>query len=193
MMYLGLCPFSCYTYWTGWLPSPLNAAWLLLSCFPTLYWKKTDTTFSSIQLSHSVMSSSLWPHELQHTRPLCPSPTPRVHPNPCPFSQWCHPTISSSVVSFSSYPQPFPASGSYQMSQLFAAGGQSTGISASTSVLPMNTQDWFPLGWTGWISLQSKGLSRVFSSTIVQKYQYFGTQLSLLSNSHIHTWRLEKP
>ena len=140
MMYLGLCPFSCYTYWTGWLPSPLNAAWLLLSCFPTLYWKKTDTTFSSIQLSHSVMSSSLWPHELQHTRPLCPSPTPRVHPNPCPFSQWCHPTISSSVVSFSSYPQPFPASGSYQMSQLFAAGGQSTGISASTSVLRVHHQ-----------------------------------------------------
>ena len=179
MMYLGLCPFSCYTYWTGWLPSPLNAAWLLLSCFPTLYWKKTDTTFSSIQLSHSVMSSSLWPHELQHTRPLCPSPTPRVHPNPCPFSQWCHPTISSSVIPFSFRLQSFPASGSFQNSRFFASGGQSIGVSALASVLPVNIQNWLPLGWTGWISLQSKGLSRIFSNTTVQKHQFFGTQLSL--------------
>ena len=131
------------------------------------------------------MSDSLQPHELQHSRPPCPSPTPGVHPNPCPFSHWCHPTISSSVVPFSSCPQSFPASGSLQISQLFAAGGQSSGVSASTSVLPMNTQDWSPLGWTGWISLQSKGLLRVFSNTTVQKHQFFGAQLYLWSNSHI--------
>ena len=138
-----------------------------------------QTEFSSVQYSHSVTSDSLRPHELQHTRPPCPSPTPGVHPNPCPLSWWCHPTISSSVVPFSSCPQSFPASGSFQMSQLFASGGQSTGVSVSTSVLPINTQDWSPLGWTGWISFQSKGLSRVFSNTIVQKHQFFGTQLSL--------------
>ena len=132
----------------------------------------------SIQFSHSVMSDSLWPHELQHARPPWPSPTPRVHPNPCPLSWWCHPTILSSVVPFS-LPQSFPASGSFQMSQLFASGGQSIGVSASTSVLPMNTKDWSPLGWTGWISLQSKGLSRVFSNTTVQKHQFVGAQLSL--------------
>ena len=130
---------------------------------------------------------------MQHARPPCPSPTPRVHPNSCPLKQWCHPTISCSVVPFSSCPQSFPASESFQMSQLFASVGQSIGVSASTSVLPMNTQDWFPLGWTGWISLQSKGLSRVFSNTTVQKHQFFGTQLSFLSNSHIHAWLLEKP
>ena len=134
--------------------------------------------FSSVQFSHSVMSDSLWPHEPQH-RPPCPSPTPRVHPNSCPLSQWCHPTILSSVVPFFSCPQSFPASGSLPMSQLFSSGGQSIGVSASTSVLPMNTQNWSPLGWTGWISLQSKGLSRVFSSTTVQKHQFFSTQLSL--------------
>ena len=128
----------------------------------------------SVQFSHSVVSNSLWPHELQHARPPCPLPTPRVRPNPCALSRWCHPTISSSVIPFSSCPQSFPASGSFQMSQLFASGGQSTGVSASTSVLPMNTQDWSPLGWTGWISLQSKGLSRVFSNTTVQKHQFFG-------------------
>ena len=105
---------------------------------------------SSVQFSHSVVSDSLWPHEPQHTRPPCPSPTPGVHPNPCPSSQWCPPTISSSVVPFSSCPQSFPGSGSFQMSQLSAWGGQSIGVSASTSVLPMNTQDWSPLGWTGW-------------------------------------------
>ena len=120
------------------------------------------------------MSDSLRPHELQHTRPPCPSPTPRVHPNPCPLSRWCHPAISSSVVPSSSLPQSFPASGSFPISQLFAWGGQSIGVSASASVLPMNTQDWFPLGWTGWISLQSKALSRVFSNTTVQKHQFFG-------------------
>ena len=143
--------------------------------------------------SRSVVSDSLWPHGLQHARPPCPSPTPGVHPNSCPSSRWCHPTISSSVIPFSSCPQSFPASGSFQMSQLFASGGQSIGVSASTSVLPMNTQDWSPLGWTGWISLQSKGLSRVFSNTTVQKHQFFGAQLSSQSNSHIHTWPLEKP
>ena len=125
------------------------------------------------------MSDSLRPHELQHTRPPGPSPTPGVYPNSRPLSQWCHPTISPSVVPFSSCPQSFPASGSFQMSQLFTSGGQSIGVSASTSILPVNTQDWSPLGWTGWISLQSKGLSRVFSNATVQKHQFFGTQLSL--------------
>ena len=138
-------------------------------------------------------SDSLRPHESQHTRLPCPPPTPRVHPNSCPLSQWCHPIISSSIVPFSSCPQSFPASGSFQMSQLFASDGQSIGASASTSVLPMNTQDRSPLGWTGWISLQSKGLPRVFSNTTVQKHQFFGAQLSLQSNSHIHTRLMEKP
>ena len=137
------------------------------------------------------MSNSLQLHELQHARPPCPSPTPGVHPNPCPLSQWCHPTISSSVIPFSSCPQSFPASGSFWMSHFFTSGGQSTGVSASTSVLPMNTKDWSPLGWSGWISLQSKGLSRVFSNTTVQKHQFIGTQSSLWSNSHIYTWLLE--
>ena len=139
----------------------------------------TKTDSIAIQFSSSVVSDSLWPHEPQHTRPPCPSPTPGVHPNPCPLSWWCHPTISSSVVPFPSCPQSFPASGSFQMSQLFASGGQSIGVSASIPVLPMNTQDWFPSGWTGCISLHSKGLSRVFSNTTVQKHQFFCTQLSL--------------
>ena len=121
----------------------------------------------SVQFSVSVVSDSLKPHEPQHARPPCPSPTPGVHPNPCPLSRWCHPTISSSVVPFSSCLQSFPASGSFKMNQLSASGGQSIGVSASTSVLPMNTQDWSPVGCTGWISLQSKGLSRVFSNTTV--------------------------
>ena len=132
----------------------------------------------SVQFSHSVVSDSLRPHELQHTGPPCPSPTPGVHLNPCPLSWWCHLTISSSVVLFSC-PQSFPASGSFQMSQLFASGGQSIRVSTSASVPPVNTQDWSPLGWTGWISLQSKGLSRVFSKTTVQKHQFFSIQLSL--------------
>ena len=135
--------------------------------------------FNSVQFSRSVMSDPLWLHELQHSRPPFPSPTPRVYPNSCPSSLWCHPTISSSVVPFSLCPQSFPASGSFQMNQLFSSGGQSIGVSASTSVLPMNIQDWTPLGWTGWIILQSKGLSRVFSNTTVQKHSFFGTQLSL--------------
>ena len=132
------------------------------------------------------MSDSLWPHELQHARPPCPSPTPGVHPHTCPLSQWCHPNISSSIVPFSSCPQSFPASGSFQMSQLFTSGGQSIGVSVSTSVLTVNTQDWSPLGWAGWISLQSKGLLRVFSNTPVQKHQFFNAQLSSQSNSYIH-------
>ena len=148
---------------------------------------------SSVQFSRSVVSNSLRPCELQHARPPCPSPTPGVHPNSCPSSRWCHPTILSSVIPFSSCPQSLPASEPFPMSQLFAWGGQSIGFSASTSVLPMNTQDWSPLEWTGWISLQSKGLSRVFSNTTVQKHQFFSTQLSSQSNSHIHTWPLEKP
>ena len=147
----------------------------------------------SVQFICSVMSNSLRPHESQHTRPPCPSPTSKVHPNPCPLSQWCHPAISSSVVPFPSCPQSLTASGSFPMSQLFAWGSQSIGISSSASILPMNTQNWFPLGWTGWISLQSKRLSRVFSNTTVQKHQFFGTQFSSQSNSHIHTWPLEKP
>ena len=137
------------------------------------------TIFSSVQFSRSVVSDSLWPHELQHARPPCPSPIPGVHPNPCPLCRWCHPTISSSVVPFSSCPQSLPASESFPMNQLFASDGQSTGVSASTSVAPMSTQDWSPLGWTGWISLKSKGLTRVFSNTTVQKHQFFGAQLSL--------------
>ena len=149
--------------------------------------------FSSVQFSRSVVSDSLWPHESQHTRPPCPSQTPRVYSNPCPLSQWCHPAISSSVVPFSSCPQALPASGFFPMSQLFAWGCQSIGVSASSSVLPMNTQDWSPSGWTGWIALQSKGLSRVFSNTTLQKHQFFSAQLSSQSNSHIHTWPLEKP
>ena len=130
------------------------------------------------------MSNSLRPHEPQHTRPPCPSPTPRVYPNSCLLSRWCHPTISSSVIPCSSCPQSFPASGSFQMSQLFASGSQSIGVSASTSVLPMSTQDWSLLGWTGWISLQSKGLSRVFSNTAVQKHQIFCAAFFIVQLSH---------
>ena len=141
--------------------------------------RETRNFLVSVQFSRSVVSDFLRPHEPKHARPPCPSPTPGVHPNPSPLSQWCHPTISSCVVPFSSCPQSFPVSGSFQMSHLFASGGQRYGVSASTSVLPMNTQDWSPLGWTGWISLQSKGLPRVFSNTTVQRHQFFCAQLSL--------------
>ena len=134
---------------------------------------------SSVQFSCSVVSDSLRSLEQRHTRPPCLSPTPRVYSNSCPLSQWCHPTISSSFIPLSSCLQSFPASGSFQMSQLFASHGQSIGVSASTSVLPMNIQDWFPLGWTDWTSLQYKGLSRVFSNTTVQNHQFFITQLCL--------------
>ena len=135
------------------------------------------------------MSDSLWPHGLQHAPLRCPSQTPRVYPSSCPLSLWCHLTISFSVVPFSSHLQSVPASESFPMNQFFASGGQSIGVSASTSVLPMNTQDWSHLGWTGWISLQSKGLSRVFSNTTVQKHQFFGTQLlqsPTLTSIHDH-------
>ena len=141
--------------------------------------------FSSVQFSHSVVSYSLRPHELQHSRPPCSSPTPGVHPNPCPLSRWCHPTISSSVIPFSSCPQSFPASGSFQMNQLFASGGQSIGVSALTLVLPMNSQDWSPLGWTGWISLQSKGLS--------SHLQHHSSKASILCCSAFFIGQLSHP
>ena len=152
-------------------------------------WEKVVFTFfflSSVQFSHSIVSDSLRSHELQHARPPCPSPTPRVHSNSCPSSQWCHPAISSSVVPFSSCSQSLPAAEFFPMSQLFAWGGQSTGVSASASGLAKNTQDWSPSEWTGWISLQSKRLSRVFSNTTLQKHLFFGAQPSSQSNSHIH-------
>ena len=147
----------------------------------------------SVQFSHSVLSDSSWPHESQHARPPCPSPSPGVHSNSHSSSQWCHPAISSSVIPFSPCLQSLPASESFLMSQLFAWGGQSTGVSALTSFLPKKSQGWSPSEWTGWISMQSKGLSRVFSNTTVQKHQFFSAQLSSQSNSHIHTWPLEKP
>ena len=172
------CRESCFSYW----------AKCLHSSFLSFYW-----SISSVQFSHSVVSDSLWPHELQHTRPPCPSPTPGVCPDSHPLSQWCHPAISSSVVPFSSCPQSLPASESFPMSQLFAWGGQSTGVSALASFLPKNTQGRSPSEWTGWISLQSKGLSRVFSNTTVQNHQFFSAQSSSQSTSHIHTWPLEKP
>ena len=146
----------------------------------------------SVQFSHSVMSNSLQTRGPQHARPPCSSSTPGVHPNPCPLSRWCHPTISSSVIPFSSCPQSFPASGSFQMSQLFESGGQNIGVSASASVLPMNTEDWSPLGWAGWISSQSKGFSSLLQhhsskASILRCSAFFILQLS-----H-HTWPLEKP
>ena len=149
--------------------------------------------FSSVQFSCSVVSNSLRPHELQHDRPPCSSPTPGVHSDPRPSSQWCHPAISSSVIPFSSCPQSFLASESFPIRQLFAWGGQSTGVSALASFLSKKSQDWSPSEWPGWVSLQSKGLSRVFSNTTVQKHQFFGAQPSSQSNSHIHTWPQEKP
>ena len=178
--------YSCSFYKRKWLIRCLFNIWLWTWCFEV-------SMISSVQFSHSVMSDSLWPHELQHARPPCPSSTPGVHSNSHPSSRWCHPAISSSVIPFSSCPQSLPASESFPINQLFAWGGQSTGVSALASVLPMNTQDWSPSEWTGRISLQSKGLSRVFSNTTVQKHQFFGAQLSSQSNSHIHTWLLEKP
>ena len=201
-----------FSWEPDWTPSPTRTLVFLLQMFWHWFFfylqEKTRKVWilmyfqflpnHSIQFSCSLVSDSLWPHELQHTRLPCPSPIPGVYSNSCPLSRWCHPTISSSVIPFSSHLLSFPASGSFQMSQLFASGGQSIGVSASTSVLPMNTQDWSPLGWTGWISVQSKGLSRVFSNTTAQKHQFFGTQLSKhqffgtqlssQSNSHIHTF-----
>ena len=158
-----------------------------------MYYLKEYLSHLSVQFSHSVMSDSLWPHESQHARPPCPSPTPGVYPNSCPLSRWCHSAISSSVVPFSSCPQSLPASESFPMSQLFAWGGQSTGVSALASVLPKNTQDWSPLEWTSWISWQSKGLSKSLLQHHSSKASFFSTQLSSQSNSHIHTWPLKKP
>ena len=166
----------------------------MLSCYLILKPQfQYPQIFHSVQFSHSVVTDSLRPHESQHARPPYPSQTPGVQSNSCPSSQWCHPAISFSIVPFSSCPQSLPASGYFPMSQLFACGSQSIRVSASASFLPMNTQDWSPLEWTGWTSLQSKGLSRVFSNTTVQKHQFFGAQLSSQSNSHIHTWPQEKP
>ena len=154
--------------------------WKQLKCPSTEEERRCGTYVKwNIQFSRSVVSDSLRPHEPQHAKPPCPSPTPRVYPNSCPLSWWCNPTISSSVDPLSSCPQSFPTSGSFQMSQLFTIGGQNIGVSASASVLSVNTQDWFPLRWTGWISLLSKGLSRVFSNTTVQKHQFFCAELSL--------------
>ena len=152
-----------------------------------------DFTHASVQFSCSVTSDTLRPQGLQHARPSCPSPTPRVHPNSRPLSRWCHSATSSSVVPFPSCPQSLPASESFPMSQFFVSGGQSIIASASTSVLPMNIQGWFPLGLTCLISLMPKGLSRVFSNTTVQKHQFFGAQPSSQSNCHIHTWPQDKP
>ena len=164
----------------------------MFSIFPCFSWPwQFWGVLSSVQFTRSVVSDSLWPHGLQPAKLPCPSPTPGAYSNSCPLSWWCHPTISSSVVPFSSPLLSFPASGSCAMSRLFASDSQSIG--ASASVLPVNIQGWFPLGGTGWISLQSKGLSRVFSNTTAQKHQFFDTQLSLWFNSHTHTWLLEKP
>ena len=172
------------------LPSHLTSKPELYIC---KYCTISSTIFKDlIQFSRSVASNSLWHHGLQHTRFLGPSLTPRACSNLCPSSPWCHPTISSFVVPFFSCVQSFPASGSFLRSQFFISGGQSTGVSALALVLPKNTQDWSPLEWTGWISLQSKGLSRVFSNTTVQKQQFFGAPLSLWFNSHIQTWILGK-
>ena len=155
-----------------------NYPWTwIISTSPLSHFCHFAVQFS--QFSRSVVSDSLRPHELQHTGPPCPSPTPGVHPNPCPLCRWCHPAISSSIIPFSSYPQSFPAWGSFQMSQLFTSGGQSIGVSASASFPPKKSQGWSPSEWTGWISLQSKGFSRVFSNTTVQKHQFFGAQFSL--------------
>ena len=160
------------------MPNLVYMSWLMmLYTNQKIYKCIYHSQFS--QFNHSVVSHSLRPHESHHARPPCPSPAPRIYSNPCLSSQRCHPAISSTVISFSSCPQFLEASGSFPLSQLFVWGGQSIGVSASASVLPMNIQDWFPLGWTDWISLQSKGLSRVFSNTTVQKHQFFGAQLSL--------------
>ena len=180
--------------WDGWMASLTRWTWVWVdsgswweTARPGMLW------FMGLpRVGHNWATELNWTR-LHHTRPPCLSPTSRAYPNSSPSSGWCHPTIPSSVISFSSCPQSFLASGSFQMSPLFTSGGQSIGVSASASVLPMNTQDWSPLEWTGWISLQSKGLSRVFSNTTVQKHQFFSAQLSSQSNSHIHTWLLEKP
>ena len=179
----------------------VKLSWWKLCEFPVIALEKNSEVtcqswcLSSVQFSSIAQSCPTLCDAMNSSTPGLPvhHHLPGVYSNPCPLSRWCHPTISSSVVPFSSCPQSFPKSRSFKMSQLFASGGQSTGVSASASVLPMHTQDWSPLEWTGWISLLSKGLSRVFSNTTIQKHQFFGPQLSSESNSHIHTWPLEKP
>ena len=177
-------------------PAGCGSVFLAKSCWDA-WWSVSQMARGQVnRVSHfrcSVVSDSLQPQESQHARPPCPSPTPRVHSDSCPSSQWCHPAISSSAVPFCSCPQSIPASESFPGSQLFAWGGHSIGVSALASFLPKKSQGWSPSEWTGWISLQSKRLSRVFSNTTVQKHQFFGAQLSSQSNSHIHTWPLEKP
>ena len=191
-----LCPTLCDPMDCPGQNTGVGSLSLLQGIFPTkgsnpglLHWGRFCSSVSSVTQSCPTLCD---PHELQNAKPPCLSSTPGVYSNSCPLSRWCHPAISSSVNPFSSCPQPLPASGSFPVSQLLAWGGQSIGVSASASVLPKNTQDWSPLGWTGWISLQSKGLSRVFSSTTLQKHQFFSAQLSSQSNAHIHTWPLEK-
>ena len=189
------CDFHEVVYWPSKKEAVKTSLQLLLRERDMCYGKIIDLFISNywVQFSRSVMSDSLWPHGLQHTRLPCPSPTPGAYSNWCTSSQWCHPTISSSVIPFSSCLQSLPASGSFPMSPFFTSGGQKIGASASAPILPMNIQDWLPLGWTAWISLQSKRLSRVFSNTTVQKHQFFSSQLSLEPKSHNHTWPLEKP
>ena len=182
------CVWPFETLWTVAHKAPL-----FMGFSKQEYWNELPFHIRSDQISSSVMFDSLQPHESQHTRPPCPSPTPGVHSDSRPSSQWCHPAISSSVVPFSSCPQSLPASESFLMSQLFAWGGPSTGVSALASFLLKKSQGWSPSEWTGWISLQSRGLSRVFSNTTAQKHQFFGAQPSSQSNSHIHTWPQEKP
>ena len=167
-----LCPGNC-------LAPSREKGYFMFPLSPCLMLKPFISKSSSVQFSRSVVPDILWPHGVQHSSLPCPSPAPSIYPKACPLSQRCHPTISSSVVPFFSRVQSFPASGSFPMSQFFAPGGQSIGVSDSTSVLLMNIQDWFPIGWTGWVSLLCKGLSRVFSNTTVQKHQFFSTQLSL--------------
>ena len=194
---LGILELNEHILHVGWMWILVAMGWTLLGWIAcseilcTFRYLEYDFIYSSVQFRWSVMSDSLRPHGLQHTRPPCPSPTPRAFLNSCPSSWWCHPTILFSVIPLSSRLQSFPPV-SFPMSQFFTSCGQSIGVSASASVFPMNIQDWFPFG-SGWISLQSKRLSRVFSNTTVQKHQFFYAQLSLWSNSHILTWLLEKP
>ena len=184
--------FNIIWYQNIHLPSFITFAWKSSLWIYVCFWWAPEP-FSSVLFSCSVVPDSLWPHGLQHIGLPCPSPTSGAWSDLCPASWWCHPTISSSVIPFSSCLQSFLAWGSFSVSQFFASGAQSIGVSASTSVLPMNIQDWFPLGLTGWISLQSKGLSTIFFNTTVQKHQFFGAQLSLWSSSHIHAWLRQKP
>ena len=190
---LWLHAFLNYFYWIFAVKDKVISSLIFSFILFDVHTNNIVIFYISVQFSHSVMSDSLQPHELQHTRPPCPSPTPGVHSNSSLSSRWCHPAISSFVIPFASCPQSLPASESFPMSQLLAWGGQSTGVSALASFLPKRSQGWSPSEWIGWISLQSKRLSRVFSNTTVQKHQFFSAQLSLWFNSQIHTWLLGKP